>query len=187
MSHPLDTVKTGRLRGERPRAEYAELYVELLGDAEVALSLFPPPIDGGPRSREEAAEWLEDDIDHWAELGFGPWIFFQSESDRFVGRGGLRRTEVLGRSTFEVTLALLPEAWGKGYATEMAVKAVDTARAERLDEVCGLVLPTNRASQRVLEKADLSYERDVEHAGLRHRFSRLALPRPGAPSRSAES
>ena len=72
-------------------------------------------------------------------------------------------------------MALLPEAWGQEYATEMATKAVEAARALGLAEVCGLALPTNLASQRALEKAGLGHERDVEHAGLPHWFGRLAL------------
>jgi RimJ/RimL family protein N-acetyltransferase len=171
----LDIVETARLRGERPNAEHAAMYAELLGNAEVAAWLFPPPFGGGPRTREQAADWLADDIDHWNQLGFGVWVFFESASESFVGRGGLRRTEICRRPTVEVTLALLPEAWGQGYATEMATKAVEAARALGLAEVCGLALPTHFASQRVLEKAGLGHEREVEHAGLRHWFGRLAL------------
>lgn len=170
----LDVVETDRLRGERPRAEHAERYVELLGNAEVALRLFPPPFDSGPRTPEQAAEWLTDDIDHWDQLGFGVWVFFEAGSGRFVGRGGLRRTEICGRPTVEVTLALLPEAWGQGYATEMANKAVQAARAVGLVEVCGLALPTNLASQRALEKAGLRHQGEVEHAGLPHWLGRVA-------------
>ena len=162
------------------------MYVELLGDAEVALSLFPPPFDSGPRTPEQAAEWLADDIDHWDQLGFGVWVFFETGSGRFVGRGGLRRAEICGRPTVEVTLALLPEAWGQGYATEMASRAVQAARAVGLVEVCGLALPTNLASQRALEKAGLRYQGEVEHAGLPHWFGRL-LPPATSPSRASRS
>lgn len=168
-------VETARLRGERPHAEHAAMYAELLGNAEVAAWLFPPPYEGGPRTREQAADWLADDLDHWDQVGFGVWVFFEPESEGFVGRGGLRRTEICGRPTVEVTMALLPDAWGQGYATEIASRAVEAARALGLAEVCGLALPTNLASQRVLERAGLDHEGEVEHAGLRHWFGRLAL------------
>ena len=55
-------------------------------------------------------------------------------------------------------------------------KAVEAARALGLAEVCTLALPAHLASQRVLEKAGLRHEQDVEHAGLRHWFGCLALP-----------
>ena len=175
-------VETARLRGERPHAEHAAMYAELLGNAEVAAWLFPPPVGGGPRTHEQAADWLAGDIDHWDQAGFGVWVFFESESESFVGRGGLRRIEICGRPTVEVALALLPETWGRGYASEMASKAVEAARALGLAEVCGLTLPTNIASQRALEKAGLGHEREVEHAGLRHWFGRLALASPAPPA-----
>lgn len=171
----LDTVETARLRGERPHPAHAAMYAELLGNAAVAAWLFPPPFGSGPRTREQAVEWLADDLDHWDRVGFGVWVFFESESESFVGRGGLRHIEICGRPTVEVTLALLPEAWGQGYATEIATKAVEAARALGLAEVCALALPAHLASQRVLEKAGLRHEQDVEHAGLRHWFGCLAL------------
>jgi RimJ/RimL family protein N-acetyltransferase len=167
-------IETARLRGVRPQAQHAAMYATLLGNAEVAAWLFPRP-DGGPRTREQAAEWLVDDIGHWDQVGFGVWVFFESESEAFVGRGGLRRIEICGRPMVEVTLALLPETWGQGYATEIASKAVEAARTLGLTEVCGLALPTHLASQRVLEKAGLRHERDVEYAGLRHWFGRLVI------------
>jgi hypothetical protein len=40
------------------------------------------------------------------------------------------------------------------------------------DVVC-LTLPTNRASQRVMEKAGFGYERDVVHTGLPHVLYRI--------------
>ena len=151
------------------------MYAELLGNAEVAAWLFPPPCGGGPRTREQAADWLATDVDHWDQVGFGVWVFFEAQSEGFIGRAGLRRIEICDRPTVEVTLALLPQTWGQGYGTEMASTAVEAARALELPEVCGLALPTNLASQRALEKAGLRHEGEVEHAGLRHWFGRLAL------------
>ena len=40
-------------------------------------------------------------------------------------------------------------------------------------EIGSWTLPTNLASQRVMEKLGFRYERDFEFAGLRHRFYRL--------------
>jgi RimJ/RimL family protein N-acetyltransferase len=177
-----DVVETARLRGERPRAEHAPLYAELLGNPEVASWLFAAPLDGAPRSPEQAAEWLANDLDHWTQIGFGVWIFFEVSSERFIGRGGLRRVEICGRPTVEVTFALLPEAWGQGYATEIGRQAVEVAEVVGLDEVCGLALPTNRASQRALEKSGLRHQGEIEHVGLPHWFGRLVkAPRGSSP------
>ena len=173
---PPDGVRTPRLRGERPRREHAASYAELFGDAEVAATLWPAHL-GGPRTPEQAAALLAEDLDHWDAAGFGPWAFSELAGDRFAGRAGLERTTVGGRPSVEVLYAVRREAWGRGYASEMAHAAVDRARALGLPEVVGFTLTTNLASQRVLEKAGLRFERVLEHAGLPHWFGRLPLDR----------
>jgi ribosomal-protein-alanine N-acetyltransferase len=169
-----ESVRTRRLRGERPQDEHAGLYAGLFGDAEVAATLWPPHL-GGPRTPEQASELLAADILHWDGIGFGPWVFFDAGTGQFVGRAGLERTNVGGRQSVEMLYAVRRDAWGRGYATEMAVAAVERARALGLPEVVGFTLTTNIASQRVLEKAGLGFERVLEHAGLPHWFARLTL------------
>jgi RimJ/RimL family protein N-acetyltransferase len=101
-------------------------------------------------------------------------VFRDRADGRFVGRAGLHNTHVGGNDEVELAYALMAEFWGKGLATEM-VRAVMTVAVERLnmtDVVC-FTLTTNRASQRVMEKAGFEYERDVVHAGLPHVLYRI--------------
>jgi ribosomal-protein-alanine N-acetyltransferase len=79
-----------------------------------------------------------------------------------------------------VLYAVHPDLWGRGYATELARAAVERARELALTELVGFTLTTNLASQRVLQKAGLRFERTIEHARLPHWFGRLALGEPGA-------
>ena len=115
------------------------------------------------------------DIHQWDAAGFGAWAFFEVGTGRFIGRGGLEPTDVGGRPSVEVSYAVRNDAWGQGYATEIAVAAVDRARLLGLPEVVGFTMTTNIASQRVLEKAGVRFERELEHAGLPHWFGRLPL------------
>ncbi len=94
---------------------------------------------------------------------------------RFAGHAGLRCGTVGGAPSVEVLYAVSPDRWGRGYASEMALAAVDRARALGLPGVVGYTLTTNHASQRVLEKAGLRFERTLEHAGLPHWFGRLSF------------
>ena len=71
-------------------------YALLFGDAQVGESLWPGDL-GGPRTGEQANRLLAEDKGHWKRYGFGPWVFFETRTGRFVGRGGLRRTQVGGR------------------------------------------------------------------------------------------
>jgi ribosomal-protein-alanine N-acetyltransferase len=75
----------------------------------------------------------------------------------------------------EVFYAVAREFWGQGYATEIGVGAVQMARALQLPEIVGFTLTTNLASQRLLQKLGLRFERYLEHAGLPHWFGRLDL------------
>ena len=77
-----------------------------------------------------------------------------------------------------MTYALMAEYWGRGFATEMAegILAVAFGRLHMTEVVC-FTLTTNRASQRVMEKAGFEYERDIVHAGLPHVFYRLTASR----------
>jgi ribosomal-protein-alanine N-acetyltransferase len=168
-------VVTPRLRGERPQPHHAPHFEDLFASEAVAATLWPPP-HGGPRSARQARELLEQDLAHWAGEGYGPWVFFESGgAGRFAGHAGLRRGVMLGEAIVEVLYAVAPELWGRGYATEMALASIDRARELGLEAVVGFTLTTNIASQRVLQKAGLRYERTLEHAGLPHWFGRLAL------------
>jgi len=156
----------------RPWQEHLRLYSELFADPAVAEVLWPGT-RSGPRAERRGADILAEDIRHWQRESFGPWIFFETGSGLFVGRGGLRRATVLGPESVELLYAVRPEFWGTGYATEMAITAVARARQLRLREVVGFTATTNGASRRVLEKAGLHYETIIEHAGLPHWLGRL--------------
>ena len=160
-----------RLRRERPWQEHARLYRDLFADPAVATTLWPR--EGDERTDERALEVLRRDVEHWQAHAFGPWVFFELATGVFVGRGGLRHSVIAGSPCVEVLYALRPDAWGRGYATEIALVAVQQARELRIREVVGLAATTNRASRRVLEKAGLPPRQPVEHAGLPHLLGRL--------------
>jgi RimJ/RimL family protein N-acetyltransferase len=79
-----------------------------------------------------------------------------------------------GNDEVELAYALVAEYWNRGLATEMArgILRVAFEQLHMTDVVC-FTLTTNRASQRVMEKAGFEYERDVVHAGLPHVLYRI--------------
>jgi [ribosomal protein S5]-alanine N-acetyltransferase len=124
---------------------------------------------GGPRTPEQTEARVLEQVGHWAEHGYGWWTVFERGTNELVGRGGLRHIVLEGLDEIEVSYALVPERWGRGLATELARAALDQAAgALGLRRVVGVTLPMNRASQRVLEKAGLTYARMTEHARLPH-------------------
>jgi Acetyltransferase (GNAT) domain len=106
---------------------------------------------------------------HWDRYGFGQWLLRERITGAMVGRGGLQLTFVAGCNEVEVGWAIIPERWGQGLATELAVAAVEVAFDDLgVGELVAFTLPDNIASRRVMEKAGFTYERAIVHFGLPH-------------------
>jgi RimJ/RimL family protein N-acetyltransferase len=135
----------------------------MYADAKVTATL------GGVRTRDWVAEYLDKQIAHWQQHGFGLWTVRDRNTGVFIGRCGLRQVEIDGRHEVEITYGLMAEFWGRGLATEMAAECVRVGFVElkRAELVC-FTLPTNLASRRVMEKVGFRYERDIVWADLPH-------------------
>lgn len=168
---PLKTFHTARLAAKRIEAsDFAELY-RMNQDPRVMATL------GGLRSKQQTREFVTASIEHWNQHGFGVWMFHDRQTGQFVGRAGLRHTEVGGKREIELLYAVMTEFWGTGIASEMAA-AILTLCFDRLglSNIVAFTLHTNIASQRVMQKSGLIYERDIVHAGLPHVLYRLKSP-----------
>ncbi|MGH3012116.1 MAG: GNAT family N-acetyltransferase [Gaiellaceae bacterium] len=120
---------------------------------------------GGEGTREQSRAWIERNLRHGEDPGLGIFVFRERETGRFVGRGAIRRIEIGGRTEVEVGYALAFDAWGQGYATEMAEALVAHAEAGGHGPLVAYTEPRNAASRRVLEKVGFRYERDLVHHG----------------------
>lgn len=165
--------ETERLSCRRPGPGSLGSYLELFADRSVTRWLRPPPMK--PFTAEETGRLFRSDRSHWRAHGYGPWLLYERDGGRLVGRGGLAHTTVEGRPGVELPWALLETCQGRGYATEQALAAIATARSFGIERVVSLALPENVASRRVMEKAGLSLVREVEHAGLTHVLYELDL------------
>src|SRR5262249_25029118 len=151
---------------ERHRPSHAEELFLLLRDPRVAKTLTPT---GEPPTEAVVLDGLRTKIEHWDRHGFGLWLLRDRATGEMVGRGGLQYTFVGGHSEVEVGWAIVPERWGQGLATELAVLSVQVACHDLgLSEIVAFTQPGNVASRRVMEKAGFLYERDLIHAGLPH-------------------
>jgi RimJ/RimL family protein N-acetyltransferase len=152
-----------RLLAER----LAEVHLPVLHQMHADRRIMEPL--GGVRTEAESAEYLERNLAHWAEHGFGIWILRDPAIGRVMGRAGLRHLQVGGTAEVELCYALFPEYWGRGLATDAARACVTIGREWMgLPSVVALTRPGNLASQRVLRKAALVLEREVVHDGLPH-------------------
>jgi RimJ/RimL family protein N-acetyltransferase len=173
----LARLETERLVCERLRAEHAAELRTLMRDPRVARTLWPRP---ELPSDAELAGSLAAKVDHWERHGFGMWLLRDRSTGAMVGRGGLQYTFVSGIDAVEVGWAIVPERWGQGLATELALACVEVAFEDLgLLEIVAFALPDNIASRRVMEKAGLSFEREIVHAGLPHVLYRSRAPAAG--------
>ena len=132
----------------------------LLGDPDV-MTYYPRP-----KTREEAAQWIDWNRRLYRTRGYGLWRLATAGGE-FAGDCGLTPQVVDGVAELEVGYHVRPALQGRGYATEAAAACRDFARtvlgASRL---VAIIHPDNRPSQRVAEKIGLRPEkRSLVHGG----------------------
>jgi len=167
----VSDIRTARLHLRRvERGDFDELHA-MHTNAEVMATL------GGVRSRTETQRVLDMLVAHWDHHGFGYWMAYDLATAAFAGRGGLRRILLDGRAEVEVGYAIMPQFGGNGLATELATESVRIAfDVLGLRELVCFTLPTNRASQRVMQKAGFRYAGDTVWADRPHVLYRHAAP-----------
>lgn len=172
------TFSTARLRAEVMARHHADYLASLDHDEDVMALV------GGVRTDEQSAAWLERNLAHWAENGFGQWMFRTIGGD-LVGRGGLRWIdECVGERLVEVGYVFERSAWGRGFATEATAAIVEVARdCYSMERLGGIALDGNNASNRVLEKCGFLFVRWVDHPVGPHRLFTLDLNRGDATHR----
>ena len=164
----LQEIGTTRLLAERLQEKHFEVLCQMHRSPSVMATL------GGVRSAEQTREFLNNNLAHWQQHGYGLWVFTARADGQFVGRGGLRHVHVGGNDELELAYALEASFWGQGLATEMAKAILDigSMSSDRSSIVC-FTLTHNQASQRVMAKLGFQYERDLVHGNQPHVLYRL--------------
>ncbi|MBS1843788.1 MAG: GNAT family N-acetyltransferase [Actinobacteria bacterium] len=162
---------TERLMLRRPGLGDAPAYRALLMHPTIGEWLRPSPL--APFEPDDGDIWLEEDRRHWERLDFGPWAAVERESGDYLGRVGLRWSEIGDRAAIEVLWTVDPRRHGQGFAAEAATAALDLAAEMELDEVFAMILPANAASLRVAGKIGMTRDGNVDHAGFDHLLFRF--------------
>lgn len=112
---------------------------------------------------ESSKGMLERTLNIYKNHGFGDWtIFEKSNPNRVIGFGGVFSSQFDGRKTNNLGYRFEPEAWGKGYATELSKRAIRFGFDEvGLEEIVGVVREDHIASRKVLEKSGLKFLKKV--------------------------
>lgn len=156
----MTVLQTDRLTLRPLIAADAELYAGMRSHPEVAKWLSPSDLD--PLEAARAA--IERFERSWQERRYAPWGLFRD--GRLIGHGGLNYVPEFEAT--EVLWALHPEAWGNGYATEMAREALRFGfETIGLASIFAITRPDNIASQAVMRRLGLSYRKDVVYRGTK--------------------
>ncbi|MFT2816203.1 GNAT family N-acetyltransferase [Leifsonia sp. A12D58] len=143
MTHPLPTA---RLQFREMAHSDLDDMAALLGDPDV-MRFYP-----APKSRDEAAAWIQWNQANYAAHGYGLWVI-ETLDGGFVGDCGLTWQDVNGSPMLEVGYHVRAELQGYGYATEAATACRDFARGHvDATDLVAIIHPDNRASERVDEK-----------------------------------
>jgi RimJ/RimL family protein N-acetyltransferase len=154
------TLVTERLTLRTFRAEDAAPYAAMCADPEVMRYL------GEGRTLTPAEAWRQMAmiLGHWRLRGYGLWAVEERATGALLGRLGFFNPE--GWPGLELAWALRREAWGKGYATEGARRALAHAFTEMgQPRVISLIHPRNVASIRVAERLGQTLEDRTELYG----------------------
>ena len=147
---------TARLHAERlSESHHAELRVFHQNAEMMALI-------GGLRDDAATQAYLERHLAQWRDFGFGFYLLRDASTGAAVGTAGLRRLRLDGVDEVEVGYGFMPAYWGKGLGTEIAAACVQQAfGALDAPSVVALTVPAHVASQHVLTKVGLTFDREL--------------------------
>nr|WP_024890013.1 GNAT family N-acetyltransferase [Luteimonas huabeiensis] len=138
-------LETPRLILRVPRIEDFERYAQLMADEVAARHI------GGRQPRAAAWRKFLQMPGAWALQGFAMFSVVDKADGRWLGQLGPWRPE--GWPGNEIGYSFHPDAWGRGYATEAAVAAIDWAfDTLGWPDIIHCIAPDNTASQNVARR-----------------------------------
>ena len=101
-------------------------------------------------SMEEVQQWLDRQLERYAEYGFGLWAVIEKASGTLIGQCGITMQDWNGRNVPEIGYHLRRDKWHQGFAIEAAEACRDYAfTVLGLQEVYSIIRDNNLPSQRV--------------------------------------
>jgi len=133
------------------RAEDRAPFAALNADP-VVMEHFPSTL-----TRDESDVFADSIAAHLDERGWGTYAVEVVDGPAFVGYVGLAAPDWLG--AVEVRWRLAREHWGRGYATEGAIAAIDDGfTLLALDEIVAITVPANERSRSVMRRLGMTHD-----------------------------
>lgn len=122
-------------------------------------------------------------IGHWQALGYGYWAVFEKSTNRFIGSFGFQdahRDITPALKYPEAGWTLIPEARGKGYATEALAEILRWADRTFSSHVCCIIDEENQRSNYLAERFGFQFQ---DYVYYRNKQVRLLVRKSGKSER----
>jgi RimJ/RimL family protein N-acetyltransferase len=158
---------------EEPRIQTSRLLLRPMraDDVDALLTIFSDPkvmasFDGVLFEREQMERWVQRNLVHQAQYGYGLFSVFHRATQQLIGDCGLENMEVDGLRETELGYDFRSDYWNQGLATEAAQAVRDYAfQTLKLPRLVSLIRQGNHASRRVAEKVGMRLDSDVLRYG----------------------
>lgn len=129
-------------------------------DLDALLLIFTDPkvmaaFDHPPFTREQMQCWLQRNLDHQEQYGYGLFSILLKQTGELIGDCGLEQMEDQGAA--ELGYDFRSDFWNQGYATEAACAVREYAfKILKLPRLISLIRVGNLPSKRVAEKVGMT-------------------------------
>ena len=155
------TIETARLSLRPMKLEDVDALLYIFGDPKVMDSFGEQPFD-----RERMLGWVNRNLTHQTEHGYGLFSVILKSSDLLIGDCGLEVMDVEGERVAELGYDFRSDYWNQGYATEAAQAVRDFAfQTLHLPKLISLIRVGNEASKRVAEKVGMRLQSEFTRYG----------------------
>ena len=126
-------------------------------------------------TREQMSGWLQRNLDHQNEFGYGLFSVILKESGELIGDCGLEQMQDQGAA--ELGYDFRSDFWNQGFATEAALAVRDYAlNVLQLPRLISLIRVGNLSSKRVAEKVGMMLAEEFTRDGIQ--YWKYAIERP---------
>ena len=155
-------LETSRLHLRSMQASDLDGLLKVFGDPKVMASF-----DTAPFNRAQMQRWIERNLEHQREHGYGLYSVILKPGGVLIGDCGLEHMELDGEPVAELGYDFRSDYWNRGYATEAATAVRDYAREVlRLQRLISLIRVGNEASKRVAEKIGMRFVAEIKRNGI---------------------
>ena len=141
-------------------------------DLDDLLKIFADPkvmasFGGAIFNREQMERWMQRNIRHQNQYGYGLFSVILKSEDLLIGDCGLENMEMEGNQVAELGYDFRSDYWNQGFATEAAIAVRDYAfEVLQLPSLISLIRVGNEASRRVSEKIGMRFVAEITKNGI---------------------